>query len=283
MAGAYTGLASAWDAALPADPWMRFAACSAASGAGAVLFALVSMVTESAAFAGYRYLERQGLIERLVAKDVSIDGYQLATFKTFVASLWPPLLWVSYNLGPLLSSAAPCWDPLRLLPQLVKFLYRRIHAQHHNHLFADLHVFQTADMHFVEAFALTMGFYGGLLWLSLTLWGSWDPVLFYAYVILEANMNMGGHCGYHMPPWLQFLVTWGIGNTPWSASSKTHFIHHLDPRTNHALYFTWVDRMAGTFRGSHPKIREFTPEEWAEYSARPWRLLAKRLRPALGW
>jgi len=23
-------------------------------------------------------------------------------------------------------------------------------------------------------------------------WGSWDPVLFYAYVILEANMNMGG-------------------------------------------------------------------------------------------
>ena len=22
-------------------------------------------------------------------------------------------------------------------------------------------------------------------------WGSWDPVLFYLYVLLEANMNMG--------------------------------------------------------------------------------------------
>jgi hypothetical protein len=48
-----------------------------------------------------------------------------------------------------------------------------------------------------------------------------------------------------MPDWLQFLVTWGIGNTPWSATAKTHFIHHLDPRTNHALYFVWVDRLAG--------------------------------------
>jgi hypothetical protein len=29
-------------------------------------------------------------------------------------------------------------------------------------------------------------------------------------------MNMGGHCGYLLPHWLQALVTGGIGNTPWS-------------------------------------------------------------------
>ena len=27
-------------------------------------------------------------------------------------------MFVCYNLEPLLSSAKPCWDPLRLLPQL---------------------------------------------------------------------------------------------------------------------------------------------------------------------
>jgi sterol desaturase/sphingolipid hydroxylase (fatty acid hydroxylase superfamily) len=41
-------------------------------------------------------------------------------------------------------------------------LYRRIHAQHHVSE-GDLTVFGTADMHLVEAFALTMGFYGALL------------------------------------------------------------------------------------------------------------------------
>jgi hypothetical protein len=41
-------------------------------------------------------------------------------------------------------------------------------------------------------------------------------VLFGAQVLLEASMNMGGHCGYLLPHWLQALVTGGIGNTPWS-------------------------------------------------------------------
>lgn len=44
----------------------------------------------------------------------------------------------------------------------VKVLYRRIHAQHHVSE-GDLTVFGTADMHLLEAFALTMGFYGALL------------------------------------------------------------------------------------------------------------------------
>jgi len=82
-----------------------------------------------------------------------------------------------YNLSALLSTAKPCWDLKVLLPQLwilaiwhdfhfwfvhatmhqVKYLYRRIHIQHHDHPYGDLHVFQTADMHWIEAFSLTMG------------------------------------------------------------------------------------------------------------------------------
>jgi len=33
--------------------------------------------------------------------------------------------------------------------------------------------------------------------------------------------------------------TWGICLTPGVAHSKTHYIHHLDPRYNRALYFSW--------------------------------------------
>ena len=51
----------------------------------------------------------------------------------------------------------PCAAPNPLAPARVKPLYRNIHIQHHDHGYGDLHVFQTADMHFVEAFALTMG------------------------------------------------------------------------------------------------------------------------------
>lgn len=59
----------------------------------------------------------------------------------------------------------------------------------------------------------------------------------------------------------------------YAATSTTHFIHHLDPRSNHALYFTWVDQLAGTYRATHPKIKQLSSAEWQEYNSRPWRLL----------
>lgn len=57
--------------------------------------------------------------------------------------------------------------------------------------------------------------------------GSWNPVLFATQVLVEASMNMGGHCGYRLPDWLQFLVTMGMGNTPWSGEAQGH--DHLLP------------------------------------------------------
>ena len=44
--------------------------------------------------------------------------------------------------------------------------------------------------------------------------------------------NITGHCGYELPLWLHAMVTAGVGLTPLAATSKTHYIHHLDPRFN---------------------------------------------------
>jgi hypothetical protein len=62
----YAGLAEAVDGLAPADPLARLAVFAAVSLVGSALFGLVSVVIESAAYQGYRFLERQGLIDRLV-------------------------------------------------------------------------------------------------------------------------------------------------------------------------------------------------------------------------
>ena len=48
----------------------------------------------------------------------------------------------------------------------------------------------------------------------------------------------------------------GIGLLPFAASAKTHYIHHMEPRQNKALYFTHLDRLAGTFSDTHCLIKE---------------------------
>lgn len=39
---------------------------------------------------------------------------------------------------------------------------------------------------------------------------------------------------------------------------------------------------AGTYRATHPKVREMSPEEWRDYNNRPFRWIAKRAKMALG-
>ena len=72
--------------------------------------------------------------------------------------------------------------------------------------------------------------------------------------VAQVGTNILGHCGYEAPLWLHGTVTAGVGLTPLAATSKAHFLHHVDPRYNRALYFTWWDRLAGTYRESHPLI-----------------------------
>lgn len=69
----YASWAAAADGLFPADPLARFLASAAVSLAGAAAFGGVSMAVETAAFRGYKFLERQGLIERLTPKETTVS------------------------------------------------------------------------------------------------------------------------------------------------------------------------------------------------------------------
>ena len=73
---------------------------------------------------------------------------------------------------------------------------------------------------------------------------------------LQVGTNILGHCGYEAPLWLHATIPAGVGLTPLAATSKSHFLHHIDPRYNRSLYFTWWDRLFGTYREDHPLIFE---------------------------
>ena len=72
----YSGWAAASDALFPSEPLPRFLASAAVSLAGAAAFGGVSMAVETAAFRGYKFLERQGLIERLTPKETTVGGLE---------------------------------------------------------------------------------------------------------------------------------------------------------------------------------------------------------------
>lgn len=89
MGGGYNGAwaAAAAAAVAPADPLARFAVYSAVSLAGAAALGLLSMAVESAAFAGYKWLERQGLIERLIPdKEQTVRRRRAAAAATAAAA-----------------------------------------------------------------------------------------------------------------------------------------------------------------------------------------------------
>ena len=71
---------------------------------------------------------------------------------------------------------------------------------------------------------------------------------------MQVAANILGHSGYEAPLWMHAIITAGVGLTPLAATSKTHFLHHIDPRYNRSLYFTWWDRLFGTYREHHPQI-----------------------------
>ena len=59
------------------------------------------------------------------------------------------------------------------------------------------------------------------------------------------------------PRWFEGIVSAGVLTvTPLAARASTHYIHHLDPRWNRGLYFTWWDRLAGTHAASHSLLRQ---------------------------
>ncbi len=77
------------------------------------------------------------------------------------------------------------------------------------------------------------------------------------------------------------MVPAGVTLHPGAATSKTHYIHHLDPRVNRALYYTWWDRAAGTFAGKHPRVTERSAAQQWEYETRAARMLWKQVQARL--
>lgn len=277
--------------------WAGIALCFIVSGVASVGLGLLSFCVETNTFKGLKALERVGILERLSPEiPVTVDSFQLRTFLNFIFSSWPVLFLGLVFRETLIATAKPCYNPVKIAAFLwvaavlhdhwffffhsilhkVKPLFRTIHYIHHKRE-GDLNVFNTAEMHLVEAFVLVFGFYGVLLSYYLVR-GSWDPISYVIFVLVEASMNMEGHTGYRLPLWLFVLCTAGIGLTPYAASSTTHYIHHLDPRYNRALYLTWADRWAGTFKGTHPRIKNFSPEEQSEYDNRIFRKMGHALQ-----
>ena len=80
---------------------------------------------------------------------------------------------------------------------------------------------------------------------------SWNPIALLLTFITVSLVNVMGHSGYDLPAWVYLPLSLGILGTPWSQRSRHHFIHHIDPRINRSLYFTWWDRIVGTFKDEH--------------------------------
>lgn len=133
-----------------------------------------------------------------------------------------------------------------------KSLYTKIHRWHHS-TFGDLTVFSTA---YGDSFDLVLTFfvfYAGVV-AYIYQRPAWNPVDVLYLLWTMTNVDLMGHCGYKLPLWLTTPASLGVLLTPLAQRPKHHYIHHLDPRFNRSLYFTWWDRLAGTFREDHPKV-----------------------------
>ena len=80
---------------------------------------------------------------------------------------------------------------------------------------------------------------------------SWNPLAMVLTLFPVGMVNVMGHSGIDLPSWLYLPLSLGILATPGAQESKIHFIHHIDPRYNRSLYFTWWDRMVGTYKDTH--------------------------------
>eukprot|EP00897_Mesotaenium_endlicherianum_P000486 jgi/Mesen1/10438/ME000082S09942 len=133
-----------------------------------------------------------------------------------------------------------------------KFLYKHLHQMHHS-MTADLNTFATSYAEALEFLIDWAAFYGLLVTYHYNQ-PTWNPIALLCTLFPVALVNVMGHSGYALPLWIYAPLSFGVLLTPGAQESKIHYIHHLDPRYNRSLYFTWWDRMAGTYRDNHPLL-----------------------------
>ncbi|CAI5509803.1 unnamed protein product [Closterium sp. Naga37s-1] len=134
-----------------------------------------------------------------------------------------------------------------------KTLYRALHAMHHRTT-TDLGVFSTSNADPFE-FLLDWSAFYMLFVLLLHSLPSWRPLELALALIPVGMVNTMGHCAYHLPALVFVPLSYGILLTPGAQRPTTHFLHHLDPRYNRSLYFTWWDQMVGTFKDGDEEFR----------------------------
>eukprot|EP00850_Spirogloea_muscicola_P023287 SM000344S13011 [mRNA] locus=s344:58639:60047:+ [translate_table: standard] len=145
-----------------------------------------------------------------------------------------------------------------------KVLYRTVHHWHHTTR-GDLTVFGTAYGDWLDILCIFPPFYGLVMaWMYNQ--PSWNPVhfLFLGWAFNGPPPPLTFHLRPPPPPldliklpaWVYVPGSLGVLLTPGAQRPKHHFIHHLDPRFNRSLYFTWWDRAAGTYRASHDRVYE---------------------------
>lgn len=135
---------------------------------------------------------------------------------------------------------------------LCKSVYKRVHQWHHS-TNGDLTAFNTAYGDILDI-AFTFGPFYAALVAYVYNQSSWNALDVICLMWAVNGVDIMGHCGYDLPVWIYASGSLGVLLAPFAQRPKHHYIHHLDPRYNRSLYFTWWDRLAGTFRENHPKV-----------------------------
>ncbi|CAM6023940.1 unnamed protein product [Sphagnum balticum] len=241
--------------------------CAVMGVLGGLLLASLHAVFEYSWFHFLDYLDRKGVIQRLAPSiPVTMINYKQESFWAVAVGPMPLFAFVfagrsSFSFD-FLGGFLFTWTVMVLhdayfftvhtLMHKFKLVYRRIHQWHHV-TNGDLTVYSTAFGDVLDiAFTFTP-FYACLL-LYVFLQPSWDLLHMLMLGWAVYCVNMMGHSGYKLPAWIYVPASSGVLLTPYAQRPRHHYIHHLDPRYNRSLYFTWCDRLTGTFREHHPKV-----------------------------
>ncbi|XP_038641135.1 cholesterol 25-hydroxylase-like protein [Scyliorhinus canicula] len=117
----------------------------------------------------------------------------------------------------------------------VPLLYRYLHSLHHQHS---------------SPFALSAQYASGweivclqLLAASIPYLLSCHPLTEMTFFLLNVWLSVEDHCGYDLPWCAHNIVPFGIlGGAPF------HDLHHQRSRCNYAPYFTYLDKLFGTYK-----------------------------------
>jgi lathosterol oxidase len=114
-------------------------------------------------------------------------------------------------------------------------LFKYTHAGHHRSMTPTpwaIYAFQPA-----EAVIQYLGIMGLVIFLPL------HPVIFFAFLAYDTQVNTAGHCGFEVVP------RW-IAESRWYRAFNTvthHDAHHTNFGKNFGLFFNYWDRLMGTF------------------------------------